>query len=446
MVARATTRSARWAALVSALACLAVIGSAPVAVAAAPAATLVASAPPSAVAGTPVAVRVTARTAGGSVATDYRGSIAFTSDDTRAPVLPATYRFTAADHGTHLFAGVVLHQAGSRTVTATDTARAALTGRTAAIAVSPGAATRFAVATPPTAVAGSPFAVQLTAKDPFYNIVRAFRGTVTFTSTDPRTPVLPAAYTFTAADGGVHTFPGVALHTAGNRTLTAHAGPVTGTSGPIAVSPGAISRFAVVIPATATAGAPFPLTVTAKDPFFNVVTGYRGTIVSPNAGDPRVDGYTFTAADRGSHTFDHATLLVEGTRGIDVWDSASPLVRGEGVIVITAGPAARLSVTTPSIVAAGERFGLSVTMADHFGNVATSYRGTIAFSFQGSPPGADVTPSTYTFTAADEGEVSFSPPSGGLVPGPGSWIVVATDVADPSITGGANVTVPDPTS
>lgn len=446
MVARATSRPARWAALVAALACLALVGSATTAVAATPAATLVASAPASAVAGSPVAVRVTARTAGGAVATDYRGSVAFTSNDTRAPVLPAAYHFTAADHGTHLFAGVVLHQAGSRTVTATDTTHATITGRTAAIAVSPGAATRFAVATPSTAVAGSPFSVQLTAKDPFFNIVRAFRGTVTFASTDPRAPVLPAPYTFTASDGGVRTFAGVALHTAGNRTLTASAGPVTGTGGPIAVSAAAVSRLAVVVPATATSGEPFPLTVTAKDPFYNVVSGYRGTITSANAGDPRVSGYTFTAADRGTHTFDDATLLIEGTREIDVWDSASPLIRGEGVILITPGPPARLAVTTPGIVAAGARFSLGVTVLDRSGNIATSYRGTIALGVQGSPAGADVAPSTYTFTAADEGQVMFSPPSGGLVPGPGLWVVIASDVADPSITGGSNVTVPEPGS
>jgi hypothetical protein len=50
--------------------------------------------------------------------------------------------------------------------------------------------------------------------------VYTYRGTVTFTSTDTAA-VLPANYTFTAGDAGVHTFTGVVLNTTGAQTITA---------------------------------------------------------------------------------------------------------------------------------------------------------------------------------------------------------------------------------
>jgi hypothetical protein len=47
-----------------------------------------------------------------------------------------------------------------------------------------------------------------------------YTGTVHFTSSDPQA-VLPADYTFTAADQGSHTFSGVKLRTKGLQTITA---------------------------------------------------------------------------------------------------------------------------------------------------------------------------------------------------------------------------------
>ena len=47
-----------------------------------------------------------------------------------------------------------------------------------------------------------------------------YTGTVHFTNSDPQA-VLPADYTFTAADNGVRTFSGVKLRTKGLQTITA---------------------------------------------------------------------------------------------------------------------------------------------------------------------------------------------------------------------------------
>ena len=53
------------------------------------------------------------------------------------------------------------------------------------------------------------------------NVATGYSGTVHFTSSDSNpNVVLPADYTFTAADGGTHTFSGVRLHTQGQQSLT----------------------------------------------------------------------------------------------------------------------------------------------------------------------------------------------------------------------------------
>ena len=70
----------------------------------------------------------------------------------------------------------------------------------------------------------------------------------------------------------------VALDTAGTVTLTASAGALQATSSAIAVSPAAATAFTVTAPSTAAAYAAFTVTLTAIDPYGNVVTGYSGPV------------------------------------------------------------------------------------------------------------------------------------------------------------------------
>ena len=158
-------------------------------------------------AGTPFTVTVSARDAMGAVATSYRGTVTFASDDARAPVLPADYTFTYADAGVHTFTGVVLHRAGQRTVAVNDVADMWLTGA-ASVLVTAGPVTALAVSGPSRAVAGVPFDVRVAAVDAWRNWVPAYRGTVAFRSTDGKVRSLPPRYTFTAADRGAHSSPG----------------------------------------------------------------------------------------------------------------------------------------------------------------------------------------------------------------------------------------------
>ena len=115
----------------------------------------------------------------------------------------------------------------------------------------------------------------VTARDANGNIATWYTGTVVFGSSDSRA-ALPATYTFTAADKGVHTF-AATLVTAGTQSITAEdtaTGGLSGSEAGIAVNPAAASRFLITAPYGVTSGVAFSLTITVLDAYGNVVTGY----------------------------------------------------------------------------------------------------------------------------------------------------------------------------
>jgi hypothetical protein len=71
---------------------------------------------------------------------------------------------------------------------------------------------------PATAVHGTPVAVTVTLVDAYGNVATGYTGTVHFSSSDAQA-VLPANYTFSAADAGQHTF-AVTFGTTGVQSLT----------------------------------------------------------------------------------------------------------------------------------------------------------------------------------------------------------------------------------
>jgi hypothetical protein len=88
------------------------------------------------------------------------------------------------------------------------------------IAVSPAVASKFIFTAPASVTAGASFSLMLTVQDAYGNVVTGYTGTVHFTSSDPR-PKLPANYTFTAADKGVHAFVNAAiLRRKGKQTIS----------------------------------------------------------------------------------------------------------------------------------------------------------------------------------------------------------------------------------
>src|SRR5207244_3554626 len=111
-------------------------------------------------------------------------------------------------------------------VTATDTVTGSIDG-SASITVD-AAAPHFTVSIADNTTAGNALDITVTAQDEFGNVDTGYTGTIHFTSSDGQA-LLPADYTFVAADAGVHTFTSaVVLKTAGSRSVTV-TDTVTGT-------------------------------------------------------------------------------------------------------------------------------------------------------------------------------------------------------------------------
>jgi hypothetical protein len=222
----------------------------------------------------------------------------------------------------------------------------------------PGATTQLAVAVPASATAGAAQNVTVTAKDTYGNATPAYRGAVHFTSTDPAA-ALPADYTFTAADGGVHVFATPVFKTAGARSLTAidkATSSITGVGSTTVVAAQASTMSLTGIANPATAGAAASGTVVLRDAYGNVATGYRGTVQFTST-DPAATlpaDYTFTAADAGTRAFP-VTLRTAGNRAVTVSDGTlsatqSPITVQPGTLHHLA-----LSPATSSATAGGSR-------------------------------------------------------------------------------------------
>jgi hypothetical protein len=300
-------------------------------------------------AGTSHSVTVRALDASNNVATGYTGTVHFSTSDAKATI-PADYTFTASDNGVRTFTGLTLKTAGSQSVRATDRSTGTITGMQT-VTVAPGVARTLTVSGILNPYpAGTTHSVQVAAVDAYGNVATGYRGTVHFTTSDAKATV-PADYTFTAADNGVHPFsnalrPGLNLKTAGSQWVRATdiaTGTITGAKSGIVVKPARATTFKVAV-----AMNPYPkgsshsVKVTAFDAYGNVATGYTGTVhfTTSDAKASVPMDYTFTAADNGSHSFSYTLrtpliLRTPGSRWVRATDVTAPTTTGvqSGILV-----------------------------------------------------------------------------------------------------------------
>jgi hypothetical protein len=196
-------------------------------------------------------------------------------------------------------------------------------------------------------VMAGPQSITITAHNPNGNgIDTGYLGTVQFASSDSRA-VLPATYTFTAADAGVHTF-SVTLKSPGTQWITVSdttSGLVTEQSG-IVVQPGPVQSLVITnFPSTVQAGAATSFTVTLYDAYNNVATNYVGTVhftsSDPSAGLPL--NHVFTSADAGVHTFT-AKMESPGGQTITATDVNTSTITGSAST--TVNPLVKWDTTT----------------------------------------------------------------------------------------------------
>jgi len=292
----------------------------------APVAWVVTGLPAGPTAGAAQTFTLTALDAFGNVATNYLGTVHFTSSDAQA-MLPANYTFTAADGGRHTFTAT-FKTAGPQSLTVTDTVNTAFTN-TQSITVTPGAAASFVVTGFPATTAGVAHTFTVTVKDAFGNVATNYSGTVTFSSSDPLA-ALPANYSFTVADAGVHTFTAT-LKKAGTQSITVtdtQTPSATGIETGIAVSAAAVTHFLIIAPSTVTQGVGFSFTVESVDDFGNVNTGYRGSVhLSSTDSTGGTQNFTFSYNDNGVHVFSY-TFNALGFQTLTVVDTTNSSISG----------------------------------------------------------------------------------------------------------------------
>jgi hypothetical protein len=250
----------------------------------------------------------------------------------------------------------------------------------------------FVVTPPANVIAGVPFSMNVTAVDAVGNLVDTYTGVVHVTSSDGAA-ALPADATLVNGTGTFVT----TLTTEGVQTLSATdtvKTTLTGTSSSVNVLPAPASHFTVTAPAGVAEGSPLTFTVTALDPFNNVVTSYPGTIHFASS-----DGGATLPVDSpitgGTGSFG-ATLRTQGGQVISAFDSGDPSVTGaSNVIGVTAGAATHLLVSAPASAIAGVATTVTVSALDVLNNIANSYTGTVHFT---SVDAAAVLPANATLT------------------------------------------------
>jgi hypothetical protein len=194
----------------------------------------------------------------------------------------------------------------------------------------------------------------------------------------------------------------------------------------------AVTHYGVSAPANTTAGTSFSVTVTALDANNQTATSYMGTVhftsTDPNAVLP--PNYTFVAADAGVHTFP-VTLTTAGSRTVTVTDTTTASITGSAAVTVSPAAASSFTVTgLPASLVAGTPANVTVTAYDLYHNLATGYRGAVAFA---STDNNASLPPVYTFTAADAGAHTFSP--GAILRTAGLRFVIVYDTGNPSIDG-----------
>ncbi len=363
------------------------------------------TAPTNSVAGEGFTSRATVLDAYGNTVKNYFGTVHFASSSLNAS-LPADYTFDGADGGVHDFF-LLLNTSGIQAFSAVDTTDALVTGSDS-LTISPAAAASIRIEAPATSSAGTVQTINVSVVDEFGNIATDYRGTVAFASSDAQA-VLPASYAFANKDSGFHAFTAT-LKTAGTQTVSA-SDTASGLSSQAAVNvtPATVAgSFTVAGIPTTVAGAAQSFTVTVKDAYGNLATGYTGTVnfssSDTQAGLPA--SYTFTAADAGSKTFS-ATLKTAGIQSVTVRDAANATAIGTQSNITVRASAVAASVTVSGFPAttAGVAQNFTVAVKDAYGNLCSSFTGTVSFS---SNDAKAVLPASYTFTAADAGSHRFS--------------------------------------
>lgn len=367
---------------------------------------------------------------GTNIMTSYTGTVTFSSSF--AANLPASYTFTTTDAGVHTFSNELtfLTYADWADLSVMDQNNTHIKGAQFGITVFHGSGTDYSrllihgINDPTTT--GQWHTVSIAAVDSTLHIDTNYTGTIYFSSTDPLA-VLPQgglSYTFTVAEGGIHTFVnGLQFNTIGEQKFivydlpTSNSYGVSGAQSAITVqgtgSSTNVTHLILEHPDHVLVGTWNNIVLEARNQFEQNVPYYLGTVdfycSDPVATYP--SSYTFQATDNGHYFMPSAVAF--NTLGTNQWieirdrDNTN-LVGGTYNIDVSSGGSTGfgfLSATQPDLAIIGHPVPITLTIHDATGGVNTAYNGTVNFSFD---PSLVMGPTSYTFLAVDMGTKTFT--------------------------------------
>jgi hypothetical protein len=236
------------------------------------------------------------------------------------------------------------------------------------------AATMMVVSAPPTATAGLPFSITVTATDGAGDTAGAFNGRITLSST-AGADITPTNVLLT---NGTATLP-ITLTAAGSQTLTAAYASLTSGTAPVTVSPGPFTQYKVtplVSGSTVTAGTPLFVSIQATDQLGNPVSSYSGPASVTVSISPTSSASSFpTTVSLDSAGLGYALGTLDKVGAYTITAASGPYT-GNATKPVTVAPSAPVSlafssqpVNTPTGVTLPA---VSVQILDMFGNVVTS--------------------------------------------------------------------------
>jgi hypothetical protein len=307
---------------------------------------------------------------------------------------------------------------------------------------------QFFITAGPNVSGGQVFDLDLRIGDSLFGQTIPYTGTVHFTSSDAAA-VLPADYTFTSVDAGLHHFL-TTLNTSGQQTVTVTDTRLPGFTGTstLQVNVPNVAQLRILTPGTATTGTPITFSIVAYDASAIPVTNYNGTIhFASTDGTAVLPANTALVNGVGSFT---ATFHTAGFETLTATDAANATVNGSTIITTTApGPNPTTTTLTggTSPIVFGQQVVYLMTVTGTTPNISGTMNATldggsfVSGGIAGSVP-VGVTPSggTHTIYANYLGDATNSPSSSGPVtlvvnPAPSTLTVSTSRASAPSGVG-----------
>ncbi|MGH7450557.1 MAG: beta strand repeat-containing protein, partial [bacterium] len=247
------------------------------------------------------------------------------------------------------------------------------TGSSNAFNVTAVSVDHFVINTIGNQTAGQPFPVTITAQDASNNTVTAFNGTVTMNDLSGAiAPVTSNPFT-----SGTLTQNFTITKSFTNNRITVTGLGKSNTSNPFNVIAGNLHHFAIETVPNQSAGAGFPITITAQDINNNTVTSFGGTVtIAINSGSitPAVSG-----AFANGVRIESVTIPNVGNNRIISVNDGSGHPGASNAFNVAAGGLDHFVFNTIATQTAGLLFSFTITAKD-FNNNDVSFTGTVTFS------------------------------------------------------------------